>query len=71
MRFEKTQRTCQAIKQKTDVTNVGGGTSTAGPWDGEPTNDGNKAETPPKDLTYHEYANMVNMQNMHIVQYAN
>ncbi len=28
------------IKQKTEVTVVGGGTSTAGPWDGEPNNSG-------------------------------
>jgi hypothetical protein len=47
-RCEKNQLPFQellAIKQKTVRTDVGGGISTAGPWEGwdwEPSNDGNK-----------------------------
>ncbi len=33
------------IKQRTPVTVVGGGTSTAGPWDGEPNNIGKNTES--------------------------
>ena len=33
------------IKQRTAVTVVGGGTSTAGPWDGEPNNSGKNNES--------------------------
>ncbi len=43
-------------KQIMDVTVVGGGTSTALPWHGEPSNDRNKAATPQNDLYFHEYA---------------
>jgi hypothetical protein len=42
---EESQRIFSAlsvIKQRTAATVAGGGTSTAGPWDGEPNNSGNK-----------------------------
>jgi hypothetical protein len=48
-----------AIKQKTDVTDEGGGTSTALPGRGGPSNDGNNAETTRNDFAFHEYAQYV------------
>jgi hypothetical protein len=51
--------------------NLGGGTSTALPWHGEPSNDGNKAE-PLQIFCLSLYMhNMLNRHNFHDVQYAN
>jgi hypothetical protein len=38
------------IKQRTAVMVVGGGTSTAGPWDGEPNNSGKDSESIEREL---------------------
>jgi hypothetical protein len=67
-----------AINQQTVVMVVGGGTWTAGPWDGGPSSSGNKQWNPAKDFFHPEYAqyaqyavyNMYNMHNMHLLKYA-
>jgi hypothetical protein len=46
------------------VTDVGGGKSTALPWHGKQSNDGNKAETPSNDLTFQEYYIILYLHNM-------